>query len=493
MLWSHWKTPNLLAMTLADEVIAQFEKMAAPDPVSWAERHGVHLWSKQREIMVAVAEQSRVAVKSAHNVGKSFSAGQLAAWWIDSHPDNEAFVVTTAPTAPQVKAILWKEIRRIHKKAELRGRTNLTEWWLNDEMVALGRKPADWDPEAFQGIHAKFVLVIIDEAAGVPEAIWEAAESLASNEHSKILAIGNPTLNSGKFARVCKPGSGWKVIQVDGLESPNFTEERLKLPPQVTASLLHPDWVDRMTLEWGGTESAPYIVRVRGEFPPTSADDVTVPYEYVERCRRYVGLNPDAILAEYEDDDLLPVELGVDVAASKKGDETVVRERRGNVAYRRWAVRTDKPEKVTQLILRCQKITGATVIKIDAIGWGWGVVGDVRSRLKPKGIRVVGFNVAKRSTKSKKFKNIRSQLWWDVGRIYSQDQRWDLSLVDDKTLAELTAPHYSYDHQMKIVVEPKDDTKERLGRSPDDADALLLAFVPVGKGRPKPRSYRGES
>lgn len=477
--------------TLGNQIAEHFEKMAAPNPVGWATRHGVKLWSKQRDIMMALNDHPRVAVKSAHNVGKSFTAGQLAAWWIDSHPPNEAFVVTTAPSGPQVKAILWKEIRRIHKRAGLSGRTNLTEWWLNDEMVAFGRKPADWDPEAFQGIHAMYVLVIIDEASGVPDSIWEAAESLASNEHSKILAISNPTMTSGKFARVCKPGSGWHVITVDGLDSPNFTDERLSLPPSVTNSLLHPDWVNRMKLEWGGEESASYIVRVRGEFPPTSGDDVVVPYEFLERCRRMNGVKRELILSEYENYDLEPVELGVDIAASKKGDETVIYERRGKVAGEVWRMRSDKPERVTQLILRAQRVTGAEAIKIDAIGWGWGVVGDVRSRLKPKGIRVIGFNVARASTKPKAFVNVRSQLWWEVGRKLSEKGDWDLSMVEDKALAELAAPHYDYDHKMRIRVEPKDDTKARLGRSPDDADALLLAFVQVGRSRPKPRSHRG--
>jgi hypothetical protein len=54
----------------------------------------------------------------------------------------------------------------------LPGRHSLdAKWYIGNELVAYGRKPADYDPAAFQGIHARYVLVIIDEAGGVPKAI----------------------------------------------------------------------------------------------------------------------------------------------------------------------------------------------------------------------------------------------------------------------------------------------------------------------------------
>ena len=63
----------------------------------------------------------------------------------------EAFVVTAASTFPQVKFILWKEIARAHKKGRLPGRTNQTEWWIEGEIVAYGRKPDDLDMGGLSG------------------------------------------------------------------------------------------------------------------------------------------------------------------------------------------------------------------------------------------------------------------------------------------------------------------------------------------------------
>ena len=161
----------------------------ASDPWAWArDRLGVHLWSKQVEIAESVRDHRQTAVKSCHGVGKSFLAAQLVAWWLDIHPPGEARVVTTAPTGDQVKAILWSEINGAFAKAEARGtpflgRINETDWKLGKRLIAFGRKPSDYNPHAFQGIHAKYVLVILDEACGINQQFWTAAKAIATGEH----------------------------------------------------------------------------------------------------------------------------------------------------------------------------------------------------------------------------------------------------------------------------------------------------------------------
>src|SRR5690554_6242439 len=189
--------------------IGSFAVDYAANPVQWVtDKAGDFLWSKQRDIMEAVRDYPRVAVRSCHSTGKTATAGRVAAWWIDAHPPGEAFVLTTTPTGPQVKALLWREINRLHAKAGLAGYTNLTEWYVeangNSELVAFGRKPSEYSEAAFQGFHAKYVLVIMDEASGVPSTLWNAAESVASNRNSRILAIGNPDLTSGEFYDACR-------------------------------------------------------------------------------------------------------------------------------------------------------------------------------------------------------------------------------------------------------------------------------------------------
>jgi len=87
-------------------------------------------------------------------------------------------------------------------------------------------------------------------------------------------------------------------------------------------------------------------------------------------------------------------------------------------------------------------------------------------------------NVAERAHDEVRFANLRAQIWWEVGRGNSERHLWDLSTMDnaDMTCAQLLAPRWTTDTKGRILIEKKDDVIARLGRSPDNADALLLAF-----------------
>src|SRR5436309_2351294 len=64
------------------------------DPVRWGEeRLGETYWSKQKEIMSAVVKHRRVAVRSCHDVGKSFSVARIVCHWLDTNPPGTAFAV----------------------------------------------------------------------------------------------------------------------------------------------------------------------------------------------------------------------------------------------------------------------------------------------------------------------------------------------------------------------------------------------------------------
>lgn len=454
--------------------LAERTRLFQGDPVAWVERRlKQRAWSKQREILEAVRDHRRVAVRSGHGVGKSHVASLTACWWLDTHPPGTAFVVSTAPTYAQVRAILWRYIRRMHKAADLPGRVNQTEWHLDDEIVAYGRKPADHDESAFQGIHARYVLVILDEACGIPEQLWVAADALATGPDCRILAIGNPDNPASHFRKVCTPGSSWHTIGISAFDSPNLTGE--PVAPDVAQALVSREWVEEKRKEWG-EENPLYRSKVLGEFSQDSEWQV-VRISDVAACR----IESDAPRPAAE---LLPVELGVDVGGG--GDETVIRERRGMVAGREWRAHTDRPEKIAPLIEMAVRESGATAVKVDSIGVGFGVIGELRNRRLP-GVQVIGVNVSEKASDPKKFANLRAELWWEVGRGLSERRGWDLSSMDnaDTTVAQLVEPQWEVDASGRIRVEPKDEIRKRLGRSPDNADALLLAFY--GGVRPRIR------
>ncbi len=448
---------------------------------------GEHLWSKQVEILEAVRDRRKVAVKAAHGVGKSHGAARQVAFWVETHPKLEAFAVTSAPTDAQVKAILWREIRRAHRKGDLSGRVTLdAQWKVSDELVAYGRKPADHDDSAFQGIHARYVLVVLDEAGGIPKQLWTAADTLVTNDDGRILAIGNPDDPTSEFAKVCAGApedgtsgwskDGWWVITVSVFDTPNFTGE--DVPTELRHYLTGATWVEERRRVWG--EGSPlWKAKVLGQFPEDASDGV-VPWSALKRCQSF---DVTAKLG----DDLAPVRLGVDVGGSELGDASVIRAMAGHKALggehgvRRLA--TSDSEEIVDAVIEQVKATGATGVNVDVIGVGFGVTGSLRRRVAAEvdwPVVVQGVNVAEAASNPKRFVNKRAELWWTIGREWSQDGAWDLSEVDDETLLELSEPKYR-EVNGRVQVESKDDVRKRLQRSTDNADALLLAAVLPGK------------
>jgi hypothetical protein len=443
-------------------------------PRTWVrERLGEHLWSKQVQISESVRDNRQTAVRSCHGVGKSFLVSRLAAWWVDSHPPGTARVVTTAPTGPQVAAIIWTEINAAAEKAAARGepfpgRVNETDWKIGKKLIGLGRKPSDYNKNAFQGIHAKYVLVILDEACGIPKHFWTAGQAMTTGEYCRMVAIGNPDDPGSYFAEICDTAE-WPTIEISAFDSPNFTGE--PVPRELSDALVSHAYVEGMAREYG-VESPIYLSKVLGKFPEDAKDGVV----------RLTKLRACSLPREtaWTPEQLLPVELGVDPAAG--GDEAVIRERRGMLVGREWSTHTTDSEELVDLIVRAIVETGATRVKVDTIGVGWGVVGSLRRRAKngEHSAQIIAVNVGEASTQPEKYLRLRSQIWWEVGRLLSEDHGWDFSELDendrDKLIAQLTAPKWSLDAAGRIVVEKKDDTRDRIGRSPDNADALLLAF-----------------
>lgn len=399
-------------------------------------------------------------------MGKSFLAATLAAWWVDTHPTRETMVVTTAPSLDQVHAILWREIGNLHVMANLPGVVQKTDRWVvGGQLVGMGRKPPDHSQSAFQGIHARYVLVILDEACGIPAWLWTAVETITTGDECRILAIGNPDDPQSHFRYICAGRPGWYSTKISCFDSPNFTGE--EVPEALKGLLTSKQWAEDRAAEWG-TDNPLYVAKVLGNFPTDNPWSV-VRMSDVSGCR---------IAAPRTDAERVPVELGVDVGGGL--DETVIRERRGMVAGREWRELSDQPETISRLILRAIKESGATAVKIDSIGVGAGVVGEMRN-LRAAGVhnaKIYGVNVAEKAHHPDKYFNLRSEIWWELARLQSQERDWDLSRMEnaDKTIAQLLEVHYEHDLKGRVKIEPKDEVRKRIGRSPDNADALLLAF-----------------
>jgi len=435
------------------------------DPVKWVkDKTGVDLWSKQREICRSVQKHKLTAVKSGHGVGKSFTTSNLAAWWIDTHPVDDTMVISTAPSSRQVGAIMWEEIRKIHRKAQLAGEVQRSNRWIIDNTeVGFGRKPQDYDKHAFQGLHRDNLLIIIDEACGVDEWLWIAALSMVTGENNRIIAIGNPDDPNSHFAKVCKPTSGWNVIQISVFDSPNFTGE--EVTEDAKRKLTGHDWIEFMEKEVG-RDTPTWTSKVLGEFPETD-EMSTIPLGWVHRAQER--------WQEWEDDGSPKTGryiLGVDVARFG-GDKTAFAHRWGDVVSSVEVLPGGDTERTADRVLENKYATAV----VDTNGVGAGVYDKIRDR----GMSALPFNAGNRTTLRDssgqiEFYNLRAAAYWRLRDALDPGKDPTLCLPPDELLAaDLSVARWKSMAGGKIVIESKEEIRKRLGRSPDRGDSVILA------------------
>lgn len=441
----------------AEQREADAERYRA-DPALWASaKVRIRPWSKQREIMTSVVAHRRTAVHSCHGAGKSLTAAVLAAWWIATHPPGEAMVVSTAPTYSQVHAILWEEIRKLHRIGSLPGAVlKSDEWQLDDgTIVGLGRKPADTDEHGFQGIHRRYVLVVMDEACGIPEQLWTAVEAITTNVDCRILAIGNPDDGNTAFARACAPGSGWNTIKIAAADTPNFTDELV--PDGLRPMLVSQEWAEDARKRWG-TDSPLYQSKVLGEFPDVSEDTLIPAAWIIAAQQRELAPEPPGV-------------LGVDVARFGS-DRSVVYHRQGGYVrlYRDWA---HHPTTATAgLVIEALRDTGAERAQVDGVGVGGGVV----DMLNEQGYPVTDLQAGGSARDGKRFKNARAEWYWTLRELFDPaNAAIDIDPHDDELASQLGSLKFIYDSRGRVQIESKDDMRKRGMPSPDRADALMLA------------------
>lgn len=437
------------------ERVARVRNAIAADPVRYC-RNILRFdpWSKQAEIIASVFTHNRTAVRSCHGVGKTITAANTALAFLAAYPRSR--VITTAPTYTQVRDLLWPEIHRAISRSPsgLYPEPDTTRLTLAKDWFAVGVSTNR--PERFQGHHAENLLLIVDEASGVDEQIYEAAEGFRTATGGRLLLIGNPTQTSGQFYRAFhSERSEWNTISISAFDSPNFTGE--EVPAHVARNLVSREWVEEKRRMWG-EDSPLWQVRVLGEFPTTTDDQVIGLAAVEEAQRREVAPEEPAVIA-------------CDVARYGS-DETVIVIRKGN------HVRIETAYTGRSLMETAGRILDATRgldttfrIVIDDAGLGGGVT----DRLREQGYKVDAFNGGSPAHDATLYPNRRSEAWF----VFAEHlPSLDLD-ADPQLAADLVAPRYTLDSMGRRVVEPKDTTKKRLGRSPDRADAILMAYAPL--------------
>lgn len=462
----------MVAATPTDDELALAEEIEA-DPVFFArEVLGHDPWAVPERIMRAVARpRARVAVKACHASAKTFTAAEIALWFTLTG----GIVITTAPTWPQVKTLLWREIRAAHEGAPfpLGGQLNTVEWQVGPQQYAMGLSTNEG--VRFQGFHGR-VLIVLDEAPGVRPDIFEAIEGIRAGGDVRVLMLGNPTIPSGPFYDAfTRERALWTTLTIDAFDTPNLAgvtvEDLRAIPPdepdhpllahEPRPYLTTRRWVWEKLHSW--TEESPlWQSRVRGRFPAQS-EDALLSLAWLEAA----GTRE---VAARDDDEW---EAGIDVAGPGEA-ETVLAIRRGPtlVRLRAWA----KPDPRGEVLAELAPYRGRLRrIKVDSVGQGYYFARHLADH--GYGGRVVDVNVGSAPTNPERFANYKAELYWAL-RLRAEAGEL-AGLTDETAVGQLAGIRYAQDARGRVVIESKDEAAKRGVPSPDRAEAIMLCYAPA--------------
>lgn len=475
------------------------------DPVFHVEHvQGVTLEGYQKYLLRELEKNDRLAITACHGVGKTFTMARGVLWFTSSFARSKT--ITTAPTGRQVKILLWSEIRAgfQRSKYDLGGTMLQTEWKIDSDWFAMGftskrEAGAEEQGSSFQGTHAPWILIVIDEAGGVPAQVWDQIMGMATSANIKIVAIGNPTSRSSRLYANCKSRL-WKHIKLTCFDSPNLKANkvtnktklrkeydklmelgdddlraRLQSYKIVRDHLVTLKWVMELAIEYG-IDHPVFKSRALGEFP-NEDDSTLIPLGVVEKAQmREISDkdNPEGMF------------IGVDVARFGT-DKTVMTIIDG--------LRVMEPIRLTgksntQVVGRLVQIINENDIKavsIDSTGLGSGVVDGLREKQEDGIISMdilinevhfgEGFGKIRdeelRESLKKRYKNRKAKMFHEL----ATDLKKELCLHGDSCYQkQLPVIRYELDSNEKIQIESKADFKKRTGlQSPDEADSLALA------------------
>ena len=425
------------------------------DPVT---KSGVIAW--WWEASEKLVRKQRLSIRSGHGVGKSAFLAICILWFACCYFPCK--IPCTAPTAHQLSDVLWAELSKWHRvlrerMPELASQFEQTqdEYRLIEapkESFAVARTARADKPEALQGFHSDNLLIVGDEASGIPDVIFEVGQGTLSTAGAFAILAANPTRKSGFFYETHhRLRDRWETIQVNGENS----------------ELVSKQFVDDIAHQYGA-DSNVYRVRVLGEFA-NEADDIVIPLELCESAKiREVEVFGDVL-------------WGIDVARFGRDRTTLVKRRQNATLekHKSW-IGQDLMQTSGRIYaewLETPPDQRPKMIFVDVIGLGAGVA----DRLQELGLPVSGVNVAEEASVDDKYQRLRDELWFK-GRKWLENKNCKL-FDDDVLIAELTLPKYGFTSTGKLKVESKDELKKRYPQSPDVAEAFLMTFGQAAEHR----------
>ncbi len=471
----------------------------------------------------------------------SFCSAIVAMWFLVSFYDPSAGckVIITAPTFDQVKEAIFSEIDFLYKKANLylerefgwpdgiggrisKGQTVCRLEYNKQNFIKGGSSDT---PDNLVGPHAKNMLIIVDEAAGVKDEIFAGLEGiLMSGEETKLLLLGNPVNITGTFFNAFGENSDYATRKVSAFETPNFkrlnitremmhtdewkqkvatytrvslkdkvkefgeklgyekwaTDARKRLP---CPFLVNPMAVYSILRKCGFNEKDPqYLGRVLAEFP-TETSSSLIPLDWWNLSSLRYGMN------EYWNKG--KVEFGIDTSGGDGKDFSTVAIRNGNKLVDLIKVKLNTRKFSNYIRDELYPVWKPSLIKIEMDGIGKAVYDNLlEDGLPVFGIMAGGGAGIKGAPDEEQKKAIfvrkRDEVHWNIReKLDPHQNEFPLLFPENKELTkQMRVMTYKKQPNGKIKIVDKEEIRKNLKISPDDWDACAMAFADVEAGDP---------
>jgi hypothetical protein len=427
---------------------------------------------KLTETEKGYAKKIGLDISSGMGSGKDFFASLLIYFILHVFPEEQGqspHVLATANTAKQLSNVLWRQASSIPALSkELPNGNKMLEELFVCQSEKIYRKErggktffaeavtvsphasSDEQARALTGRHAPYMLMILDEAAGLPEAVFTNLEGTLSGRVNLLLMIYNPIKSKG-YVIDARKNDRWLHLTWN-TEETFFDNPSLDIPIQNR---------NKDLLERYDRESNVYRIRVLGR-PPIADQDVFIPWEWVQD-----SVNRDITPAE---DD--PIIMGVDPGAG--GDNSAIAVRQGPKILKIIRFNTADPQEFANRVLKAWYTYDPVTINMDSIGIGWGAIGTLRNL----GCEIEPIDVRRTARNRDEYELVRDELW---GTLKTHFEKGTISIPNDQELIDQlgSIKVKGYDKRGRMKIPPKKDMRkdDSIGGSPDEADAICLTYA----------------
>ena len=411
----------------------------------------------QDEVLADFPTHPRQAMRACKGPGKTAVLAWLCWNFLLTRPHPK--IAATSISGDNLRDNLWAEMAYWQGKSTLL--LDMFQW--RSERIACKEFPETWwmsartwrqsadktqQANTLAGLHAPYVMVVLDESGGIPDAVGATADAIFSGTiEAHIVQAGNPTHLEGPLYRACTTGAhNWKNYAITG------DPDNPKRSPRVSV-----EWARDQILTYG-RDNPWVLVNVFGQFPPASINALLGPDDVDAVMGIHIGKPAYEKAAKI---------LGVDVA--RFGDDSsVIFPRQGVVAFPPTVLRNLDSLQGAGHVARQWDKFGADGCFVDNTGgYGAGWV----DQLQALGRSPIGIGFASKAN-DPRFLNKRAEILWDLAEWVKNGGA--LPNVPEMR-GELTALEYTYKGD-KIQLVSKEQIKAKIGRSPDYTDALALTF-----------------